>query len=311
MSKRILFLFTNQYQKAELLRCEPVFKAILRKFRKSAIFKYMELDLSPACQETLTKSLKDVLAKSDEVLWHHDAYGLLTEKAFAQKALGMYCEESFCVGRCVFHIPEFTSTTVEKSYMQKTSVIETDSIEKTVSLAANKAESRLSTLTLCTDREDALDNLFLKEAERCLGGRPHLSINHISLDEFIYQSIEKVPLYNTVLATQSTARLISSHMTSMIKAPTGYVLWHTEYGKIYRRQTLPYENMGNLLSASLLLAFAGMLEGTKDYKSCGRWLKKCVGLCLGKICDKDSFLKEVITEINKPIRNRQVKKNDC
>lgn len=271
----------------------------------------MELDLSPHCQEVLTQNLKAAFAKNDAVLWHHDAYGIFTQKAFAQKSLGMYCEENVCVGRCVFHIPHITSATVENGKIQQTSVIETGAIEKTVSLAANEAESRCGTLTICTDRENALDNLFLQEAELCLGEKTHLNVNHISLEEFIYQSIEKVPLYDTVLATQSTARLVSSHMTSMIKSPTGYVLWHTEYGKIYRRETLPYENMGNLATASLLLAFAGMLEGTEGCKSSGLWLKRCVGISLGKVCDTDSFLKELITEINKPIRNRQVKKNDC
>ena len=307
MNKRILFLYTTSAQKAELMRCEAVFKAIFRKFRNSAVFSYMELDLSPSCRNILSEKLKSALSHSDATLWHHDENGISPEKAFAQEVQGLYCEENKIVGRCVFHIPERKTVSFENSMLHYTSVVEADAIGKAVSIAANEAKRRCAPLTLCTDRKNEADRIFLREAELFLGEIKHLEINHISLDEFIHQSRESIPLYDVVLATEATAGIVSAHMSSGVKAPTGYTLWHTNGAPIFRREIFPYEEMGCLRLSSLMLSFAGLLEEAPETKSGGSWLRRCVGLALERCPDSKSFPDEVLREIEKPIRNRQVK----
>ena len=44
MSSKFLFLYNTPMQRAELIKCEKVIKALFRKFRKSAVFTYLHVD---------------------------------------------------------------------------------------------------------------------------------------------------------------------------------------------------------------------------------------------------------------------------
>lgn len=302
MSKRFLLLYSSPLQKAELEECEAVFKGIFRKFRKSVIFSFMEVDFSSSCRTVMAQMLKDAISKADAVLWHTDEESLLVQKSFAQDVLGLYCEENYTVGRYVFHIPQKKEAQLIDGSICESSVTDISALKKAVSLAADKAATRCAPLTFCTDRKSEADRIFLHEAELFLGDKKHLPVIHISLDEFIHQSSDKIPLYDVVFATQNTARIVSAHMSSGIKSPTGHTLWHTDEGQVYLREIFPYEDMGCLRLASLMIAFAGMLENAQ-----GVWLKRCIGHALELCCEKEHFPQEVLREIAMPIRNRQVK----
>ena len=64
--------------------------------------------------------------------------------------------------------------------------------------------------------------------------------------------------------------------------------------------------------ASLLLTCASAFINEFEEKSIGEWLRRCVALSLekGAYSNRKDFLDEVLRQINMPIRNRQVNKND-
>lgn len=289
--------------------CQTVFKAILRKFRKSAIFSYMQLDLSPASRSVLKSALQKKFEVSDAVIWHTDDKTFSMEEAFAKEALGLYAAEHYTAGQCVIYATEQKTAVFNDGKLCETTTCDTDRIKAAVSLAVKAATCRKRSLVMCTDTRSMADNILFREFEYSLGKEKHIDARHISLNELVWQSMRRIPSCDVILTTESAANIIAMHLCSAMWIPTGYVLWHTDKVCIYRREIHPYESLKITAPASILMSFSAVLENEFCHRGAADWLRRSVSLALEKniISGYSDFLNDVIDRINKPIRNRQVK----
>lgn len=309
MNKSILLLYTTPSQKKELEECVAVFKAILRKYRKSAVFSYMQLDLSPASYPALKELLNSKFEQTDAVIWHTNNKTYAQEKAFAEDSLGLYATEHFTAGQCIVCAAGQKSAVFNDNKLRETVTYDTKGIEKAVSLAVKEASCRKHTLVLCTDTHSLAGSILFREFEHSLGNEKHIAAQHISLNELIWQSIRRVPDCDVILTTENAAELIAMHLCAAMQIPTGYVMWHTDKLCIYRREIFPYEHLKCTVASSLLMAFSAILENEFSSKGAASWLRRSISLALEENygIDTASFANEVIRHIDKPIRKRQVK----
>ena len=87
-----------------------------------------------------------------------------------------------------------------------------------------------------------------------------------------------------------------------------HVLRHTESIRVYQRQILPCEEMNNTAQASIILAYAAILENEFAMKSAADWLRRAVSLAFEQYscAEKEDFIREVIRKIEIPMRKRRV-----
>lgn len=309
MSKKILFLYSTQKHKAQLQLCESVFKAILRKFRKSALFSYMQIDLSPS-QRTL---MKDILVKElsryDAVFINGDMETLCLHNDFIKDVLSPFSTEHYAAGRVIFFPEDSVNTEQSDDAVTQIHICLKENIAKAAKESAKAAKERKKTIAICTQAGCCADNIFLREAEYALAKERHLDIEHIYLDEMISLCMKTIPSFDVVLTSKQYAKIIAMHLNSLPNSPTGYFKSHTEHGRIYHRQVLPHEEMNNTPLASATLAFAAILENELKMKSAAGWLRRAVSLAYEKCACalKEDFIHEVICEIEIPMRKQRVK----
>lgn len=312
MSKRILFLYSDLKYKGLISECEAVIKAVLRKFRKSVIFSYHYVDLAPSVSKKSAADIFSEAEKSDAVIWQSGKDSYYKERIFATDTLGIFAQEQFIGGRCICSpLPKIFISKDEENISVRTD-ISPDNIRKTVALAQLRAGMRKHSLLLCTDEESSRDSLILREFENSLDKAKSITASYQNFDEIVLESIYKIPAFDVLLTTEESARIITLNLSSLQRVPSGSILWHGEKLHIYRREILPHEDMNNSSYASFLLTCADALSNDLNEKSAGDWLRRSSSLALEQYgyADHGDFLKEVIRQINMPIRNRQVNSDD-
>lgn len=308
MSKKILLLYFTPKQKAELKICENVFKAVFRKFRKSALFSYMQIDTSPSCRNAFKEILLSQISRHDAVLINSGRDTGFEEQILTKEILGLFATENHLDGRVLCYPPSYFTCEDGDGYVSETQKILFAILKKASALSLQVAKARKHRLTVCTNRDFLADRSLFSEAQNLFDKSLHIQSEHLSLDEMICLCMRTIPAFDVVLSTESTAKIIAMHLTTHRKAPAGYLLLHTENGRIYLKQTSPHEEMSNAHLASLIMAFSAILENELEMKGASHWLKKSVATVFEThaYVPQDEFLNKVITETKKPMRTPSI-----
>ena len=310
MNNEILFLYKTQSQKRTLNLCHEAITSVLRKFRKRISAKHREVDFSLSCRENIKEILLNDISLSKGILYYGDAGE--GEPEFFDDCFTAYSYQYFSGSHSI--ISPFTLESSEKTddFIRKTVTTEIKDIEKTVFLALNTAKERNKRIIICTDSKNESDRILYSEIENHLANTREYDITHYDFDELIYTFTKSIPLFDTIVCSQEKASIIKMHINSLNRFPLAYSILHTEKCRIYKHESLPYEDFSNLSYANLLISAGNMLEKELGFKSAGFHLKKATRLAIEKCYSENisEFQKELIRQINAPIRNRQVKTND-
>jgi len=301
VSSKFLFLYNTPMQRAKLIKCEKVIKALFRKFRKSAVFTYLLTDTSPSCIDAFRLIIFDEIQKNDAVFIDGDISKQMKD------ILGEYAEVHFLKSCAICHPSSPVYVEEKEDGVIFTHILNHENLSKAVKIAMDLSFERKKRLTVCGDGdsgsffEEALTNAFNKSM--------HLEKEYLSFDEALFMCMNTIPQFDVVLATEQTAKILQMHIgytggfcSSPI--PDGYSVIHTDKGKVYTRQAFPYEQMDNTVLFSSLLAFSAILEKELSMKSAADWLKRASSLSFEthKKAEEDDFINKVISEIEKPMR---------
>lgn len=308
MSKKILFLYSSEKQKTQLQMCEAVLRSILRKFRKSLLVSYIQTDNSPSCRDLMKDLLLRETPRHDAVLMSGDMASASSQEDFLKNMFGLCVTEHYTAGRMICYPENSVTTEQNDNSVIKTSVCTKENIYKAAQFSAEAARRRKHSITICTQADSVYDNFFLRHTENALGKERHLDTEHIYLDAMVSLCMRKIPTFDIVLTTAEHAKIIAMHLSAMPNAPTGYLLRHTESIRVYQRQILPCEEMNNTAGASIILAYAAILENEFAMRSAADWLRRAVSLAFEQYAcaEKEDFIREVIRKIEIPMRKRRV-----
>ena len=312
MSKKIVFVCSDQSSKKELELCLEALKAVLRKFRKSANFSFVTLDLSSNFYEASKKKALALKEKYDAILWNLKKDNLRMEQSFIRDCFSCTARQSALGGVSIFS-PVFKSydSTTENEYT-KTMVYQTSAIRHCAYLSAEYAQGRTKSVLVCTDTYKKEDSLLYTELENELGGRRNFHTEHYTFDEMIYSLLRRLPICDSILTTDEKADVLKAHLVSMHDYPTAFSVWHSQNVKVYMKDFVAYDEISCCAYASLLLAAAELLINDLSFQSAGAWLRRCTSLTLNDCPSKTvfDFQNRLLYEINTPIRKRQAKEID-
>ena len=308
MSKRFVFLYCTQKDKEILLQYESVIRALLRKFRKSALFSYLQIDPSPSCRSQMIKRLEEETSRSGAIFLESDEQNASMCEELLKSTFDFYASAHYVSGRAICypeHKEDFVQ--VKENDISHTFRYDKENINKTTTLSLDTAKSRKHSLSLCLNQASRLDSAFLEEAQKNFGKAKHIAIEYIPLEEMISLCVNTIPSFDVVLTLKEYAPIITMHLNSMPDVPTGYIVNHGEKHMVYRRQILPHEEIGNIHHISSLLAIAAIFEDEFRMKSVADWLRRALSLAFTNEVGATSrdFLKSVISEIQTPIRKRR------
>ncbi len=306
MSKKILFIYFTPKQKHELELCEKVFKAIFRKFRESVLFTYMGVDTSPSCRDSFKEILFNKIQCHDAVLI--GGKGISSEEEILTKEiLELSATENHLGGNVICYGASHTVTENKDGFVTQTRKTPIENFRSASKVGLALAKKHKKHLVICTDNESKADKPLSEELFSLSGRDLHIHSEHISFDEIISLCIGTIMSFGVTLTTEQYAKIIAIHLSSQRKAPSGYLLLHTKNGHIYQRQVCAYEEMSNAPLSSLLMAFSALIENEFFMTSASDWLRRAVLSTFEThaVTPRDEFLKKVISEIEKPMRNRK------
>ena len=308
---KILFLYTDPSDKADLLLASDAVKSVLRKFRKSAVISFFNIDLSPTCLSEVKKLLAERVSDSDAIMFCGKKKENNKETLLFKECFGIHSAEYFSSGKCICYPISIHSASVNESTLRETGLTDISAIEKAVKLATNSAATKKE-LLLCTNSEKESDRIIYNEFENSMAYARGFSVEHFDFDEMICVFAKKVPSYDVILTTYNNARILATHINALNRFPVGYTVLHGDNVRIYKKEFLPYEDFSNLPYASCLIACANMLENELCFKNAGVQLRKAVTQTLEKCFyeARHDFQKHLLIEINKPIRHRKVITNE-
>lgn len=288
-------------QRAELIKCEKVIKALFRKFRKSAVFTYLQTDTSPCCINAFRCVIFNEFQKSDAVFIVSDISKQIKD------ILGEYAEVQFLKSCAICYPSPSICIEEQENEVRLIQTLNRENISKSVEIAINLSLAGKKKLTVCSEEstspflEEALRNSFNKST--------HIEREYFNFDEALFTCMNTIPQFDVVLATKQTAEILQMHIGytggfSSSPAPDGYSVIYTDNGRVYTRQSFPYEQMDNTVLFSSLLAFSAILERELSMKSAADWLKRASSLSFEthKNAEEDDFINRVIWEIEKPMR---------
>ena len=308
MSKNILFVYSDIIQKKTFEQCEFILGAALKRFRKRATFSYMQLDFSPLGFALSEKMLLSKIRSFDAVIWDCSQSHLENELNFAVKSLGVFGETRFCGGSFIFSPLASRRVLADSDTLSEEYCLPRENIKRTALLALSVAKRQKRALTLCCDFENTFyGKTLFREFENALATSGRIEIKELSHNEFLWNCAAAVPDFSILLTGEKEAQLAHLNLCALKRCPTGYIIWHADNLRLYRREALPYEQMNNYPLASILLSCAQATEAELGYENVGAHLKKCVSLALekcGASPEQDS-IKEVIFLINTRIRRKK------
>ena len=307
MSKRIVFLYCTQKNKEDLFRCESVMRALLRKFRKSALFSYVQLDASLPCRSQMSERLLSETERADAVFLECDEQNISSSMDLLKDVFGIYATSQHISGRAICYPEKKKSVQNCEESLINTEVYAKENIKRASLIALKLAKAQRRSLSICLQPLNELDSLFLREAEYSLCREKHISSEHISLNAMIALCVKTIPSFDVVLTLGEYAPIIAMHLNSLPEIPVGFIVSYAEKLKIFRRQILPCDEINNLHLFSSVISIASIFENELEMKSAGAWLKRAVSLAFEKGASDtpDGFIKEITDEINSPIRKRK------
>lgn len=307
MSKRILLLYFTSEQKAELMCCVGVFKALFRKFRTSVSFDYLGLDTSPTCRQKMKALLCEKILQNDACLLCTDRELSEKERDFLYDATELYSTMYQSMGISVFFPFERKECRVEGDFVSETLLHKTDHIKKCVSLCTDYALAKKKTVFVCTDKSKA-DEMMFEEFQRVSSKYRHLDTRHMSRSEIIWHSAKYILQPCVIFADKSIADIVFMHTLAQQGMPSGYTLYHCECGNIYTNLYTPF-SFENCFSIRLtLLAFATLIKDELRMKNAAFWLQRSISSVFSRFAckTKEEFAEKVILAINEPMRKREI-----
>ncbi len=301
MSSKFLFLYDTPMQRAELIKCEKVIKALFRKFRKSAVFTYLQTDTSPYCIDAFCSVIFDEFQKNNAVFINRDISQQMKD------ILGEYAEVHFLKSCAICHPSSSVCAEEKEDGVICTHILNRENLSRAVKIATDLSLDRKKKLTVCSDGDLGS---FLENAVTCSFDKSlHIEKVYLSLDEALLICINTIPEFDAVLTTEQAAKILKMHIGYTggfysSPAPDGYSIIYTNKGKVYTRQTFPYEQMDNTVLFSSLLALSAIIEKELSMKSAADWLKRASSLSFEthRNAEEDDFINRVISEIEKPMR---------
>lgn len=307
MSKRIVFLYCTQKNKEVLMLCERIIRALLRKFRKSALFSYVKLDVTPTCRAQMCDLILGETERADMVFLECDEQNISSSMDLLKEAFGIHTTVHHISGRAICYPEKEKSIQDCEETLIHTQVYTKENIKKASLISLKQAKAQKHSLYVCQQTSNELDSLFLREAEYALCSEKHIASQHISLGEMIALCVKTIPSFDVVLTLGEYASIIAMHLNSLPGIPAGFIVSYGKNKRIFRRQILPCDEMSNLHLLSSILAIASAFEDELGMKGAGAWLKRAVSLAFENgACDTpDGFIKKITDEINSPIRKRR------
>lgn len=307
MSKRIVFLYCTQKNKEDLMRCESIIRALLRKFRKSALFSYVKLDASLTCREQMRDLISKETNRADVVFLECDRGNLSSGMDLLKDIFGICATAHHVSGRAICFPEKKTCVQNSENTLICTEIYAKENIQRAMLIALKLAKAHKRSLSICLNSSEETDSLFLHEAEYSLCKEKHIDSQYISLEKMIALCTKTIPSFDVVLTLEDYASIIAMHLNSLPAIPSGFLVSYGEKARIFRRQLLECDEMSNLHLLSTLLSIASAFESELGMNSAGAWLKRAVSLAFENgACDTpDVFTKKVIDEINSPIRKRK------
>ncbi len=309
MSKRIVFLYCTKKNKDDIALYERVVRALMRKYRRSPLFSYLEIDTSPSCRDAVCSLIHTETSRRGAIFLESDVQNTPLCMDLLKSVFGIFASSHHISGRAIC-CPEHEEVMKNgEDSVIYTKVCKKENIKKAAELSLAMAKRRKHSLSLCLVPTNETDSVFLHESEIVLGGEKHIPFELISLDEMISLCVKTVPSFDVVLTTKEYASLIAMHLNSMPDIPSGFTVSYGEKNRIYKRQILPYEEIGNLHYLSSLLSIAAIFENELDMKSAADWLRKALSITFAKESGStpEVFIESVIKELEKPIRKRRTK----
>lgn len=304
MSNKILFLYFNKKHKEELSKCENIIKALFRKFRKSVVFSYMEIDTSHSCREAFKSLLYKELERNHAVMIKGDYEVFAAEDVFFRDILPFSVAEYYTAGKVLCYPASEKQSEVTEDFVSENRRTALKDMQKAVEVSINLAQSRKKSLLICTGQESLTDENLFRSLQDMTNKSTHIKTEHISPDEIISLCIKTVPSFDVVLSTEEIAKLVGMHLNSGNRICSGFSVFHTDKGMVHMSKTTFYEEMGNSHYASVLLTFSNIVGGIKDMKGAADWLRKAVATAFETYASTsfEEFADKVISEIQKPMR---------
>ncbi len=312
MKSKILFLYRDPYEKRMIELCQGALKTVFRKFRKSVECSLLQLDLSPSFFNSMKDLLKKRVSENDCIIFIGKPEDSFKEDCFFQKCFALYSRQYFSSGKCICSPLDTVTIAKDDSFLTQTIVTDITSISETARLAVSAALSRKKTLLLCTDTQSERDAFVFNAFSDALSIARKIRVEHTALDEIMYAMALSLPGFDTVLTTDAIAHILVMNINSLNKFPASYSIYHCKNLRIYKKEALPYDTLSNLSYASLLVSCSAAIESELGFKGLCAHLKKSAVLTLEKCADSDidDFQKLLISQLNVPLRNRQVKHNE-
>ena len=307
MSKRTVFLYCTQKDKEYLLQYERVIRALLRKFRQSPLFSYLQIDTSLSCRDGMCDLLRTGTARRGAIFLESSSQNISECMAMLDSVFMVRAASHHISGRTICYAEQKLSAASDDKAFHCTNSCEKESIRAATEISIMAMENQKHALSICLNPESKLDNLFLQEIEVLLGGKSHIQAECIPLDAMISKCLKTVPEIDVVLTTKDYASLIAMHLNAMPKIPSGYIVSYGESRNVYRRQIISGEDAGNLHHLSSLFAIAAIFENEFEMKSAADWLRRALSLAFLKEASSSctDFISAVIKEIETPIRKQR------
>ena len=305
MNKRILLLYFNKEQKAELMCCEGIFKALFRKFRASVSFDYLELDPSPVCRRQMSALLSEKISQSDACLLCTDRELSDKESDFLYESAGHHSTMYQSMGTSVFFPFERKECSTEEELVNETISLRTDDIKKCITLCTDYALEKEKAAFVCTNSSGA-DEILFEEFVRISSKHRYLDVSHMSRSEIIWHSAKYISQPCVIFTSKSIADIVLMHTIAPQNVPGGYTLFHTVCGKIYTNLYTPFSFESCLNMRLTVLAFAALTEDELKMKNAAFLLRKSVSSAFSEFDCKtrDELAEKTILAINKPMRKK-------
>lgn len=307
MNKRILLLYFNKEQKAELMCCEGIFKAFFRKFRTSVSFDYLELDPSPACRKQMSELLLAKISQSDATLLCTDRELSDKESAFLHESMELHSTMYQSMGTSIFFPFERKKWRTEEDFVNETLSRRTDDIKKCITLCTDYALEKEKTAFVCTDNSEA-DKILFEEFQRISSRHRYLGVSHMSRSEIIWNSAKYISQPCVIFTSKSIADIVLMHTIAPQGVPSGYTLFYTQHGKIYTNLYTPFSFEDCLRMRLTVLAFAALTEDELKMKNAAFLLRKSISSAFSEFDCKtrEELAEKTILAINKPMRKRNL-----
>lgn len=301
MAKKVLLLYFSPEEKKAVENCIPVFKAIMRKFRQSISFTFMQLYTDSECRARMKELYLKAVFEHDSVILCSSFRNTAEENIFYSDIAEICVTEHHTAGRVICTpAGKFTVESIEKAIVEK-SVYFPDNIKKASVVSAQLAKERKHNLMICTSPDGVEDGILFTECEFSISKDMHIHKEHTDIETLISVIFDTLPSADVILTTEMWAKIILLHIKKQSEFHAGYCVKHTENGKIYCHRISDSQSSANTDVSSILMAFSAILENEFSMASAAVFLRRCTASAF----ESNDFLSDIIEEIKKPLRQRK------